>query len=116
MTILIVDDNPEMRRLLRALLEGLAEAIYECADGAEALASYEAHRPDWVLMDIRMRKLDGIEATRRIRDVWPGARIMIVTDYDDTHLREAAQLAGASKYVTKENLIHVRSILLGACT
>ena len=48
MTILIVDDNPEMRRLLRGLLQDVAEAIYECADGAEALATYEAHRLDWV--------------------------------------------------------------------
>jgi two-component system response regulator DegU len=112
MKILIVEDNPEMRRLLRGLLNDVAEAIYECADGAQALAVYEAHRPDWVLMDIRMHEVDGIAATREITRAWPAAQIMIVSDYDDASLRQAAQLAGASEYVTKENLLEVRRILL----
>lgn len=113
MKILIVEDNREMRRLLSGLLKDVAEAIYECADGAEALAAYEAHHPDWVLMDIKMLKMDGIAATRQITRAWPAARIMMVTDYDDTQLREAAHLAGAAEYVTKENLLEVRRILLG---
>lgn len=50
MTVLIVDDNAEMRRLLKSIVRPLAEAAYECGDGAEALAAYAAHRPDWVLM------------------------------------------------------------------
>ena len=114
MTILIVEDNPEMRRLLRGLLEDVVEAIFECEDGAEALATYEAHRPDWVLMDIKMQDIDGIEATRQLTQTWPAARVAMVTDYDDTQLREAAQLAGAKAYVLKENLLEIRKILLGA--
>ena len=112
MKILVVDDNREMRRLLRGLLKDVAEAIYECADGVEALAAYEVHHPDWVLMDVRMREVDGIAATRQITKSWPAARIMIVTDYDDAQLREAARAAGASEYVIKENLLEVRRILI----
>ena len=114
MTILIVEDNPEMRRLLCGLLADIVEAIFECEDGAEAPAAYEAHRPDWVLMDIKMHDADGIEATRQITRTWPAANVAMVTDYDDTQLREAAQLAGAKEYVLKENLLEIRKILLGA--
>ena len=114
MKILMVDDNPEMRRLLRGLLEDLAESIYECADGAQALAAYEAHRPDCVLMDIRMPEMDGITATRQIIKAWPAAQVMIVTDYDDPKLRDAARLAGASEYMLKENLLEVRRILIAS--
>jgi len=114
MKILIVDDNAEMRRLLRVLLKEEAEQIHECADGAEAYAAYESHFPDWVLMDIRMQKVDGITATRQITSVWPTARVMMVTDYDDAKLREEARLAGATEYVTKENLFEIKRVLLGS--
>jgi len=113
MKILIVDDNAEMRRLLHDLLEDVAEEILECIDGGEACTAYEAHFPDWVLMDIRMQKLDGITATREITSAWPEARVMMVTDYDDAKLREAARLAGATEYVTKENLFEIKRVLLG---
>ena len=112
MKILIVEDNRDMRRLLRGLLKDVAETIYECADGAEALAAYEAYRPDCVLMDIKMPKTDGITATRQITTAWPTARVMMVTEYGDAQLREAARLAGASEYVLKENLLEVRRILV----
>lgn len=111
MKLLIVEDNPEMRRLLRRLLNDAVETICECADGMEALSAYEAHQPDWVLMEMTMREANGIEATRRITKAWPSARVIIVTDYDDAMLREAARLAGASALVTKENLLEVRTIL-----
>ena len=111
MKLLIVEDNPRTRRFLREMLADLAAAIYECSDGAEAVAAYEAHAPDWVLMDIRMKEVDGIVATRRIKERWPAAQIMIVTDYDNDALREAAREAGAHEYVLKDSLIAVRRIL-----
>jgi len=93
------------------MLTDLAEAIYECGDGSEAVAAYEAYAPDWVLMDIRMKEVDGIVSTRRIKERWPAAQIMIVTDYDNDALREAASEAGAHEYVLKDSLIAVRRIL-----
>lgn len=108
--LLIVEDHAEFRQELKRLLHDLGE-IYECSDGTEAFSAYSQHQPDWVLMDIRMAGLNGLAATRAIKSVYPEARIVIVTGYDDAELREAARRAGASEYVVKENLPEVRLIL-----
>lgn len=113
MTILIIDDNAGMRRLIRAVVGDLADAVHECGDGAEALDAYRRHRPDWVLMDIKMPGLDGIAASRQITAADPRARIVMVSDYDDERLRAAARGAGARNYVTKERLLDLRPILSG---
>lgn len=102
--LLIVEDSASVRRLIRSMVAGLAGKIHDCSDGADALAAYTRHRPDFVLMDIQMRVMDGITATQRIKAADPAARIIIVTDYDQDDLREAAQQAGACGYVAKENL------------
>ena len=111
MSLLIIDDNQQMRRLISSLVSDLASVIVECSDGAEALEAYTLHRPDWVLMDIRMKQTDGIAATREIKAAHPEARVCIVTDYDDPMLRAAARSAGACDYVLKDNLIEVRRVL-----
>jgi CheY-like chemotaxis protein len=117
MTILIVDDNAGMRRLLRRAVPDGASAVWECADGADALAAYAERQPDVVLMDIRMPRMDGLAATRRIRHLYPSARVVIVTDYDDEDLRAAAREAGACGYALKQNLtelpVLIRSVIGG---
>ena len=111
MTVLIVDDSPPFRALIRTVLAGLADDVQECADGEEALAVYGARRPDWVLMDLQMARMGGLEATRRLVAHDRSARVLIVTDYDDVHWRAAAADAGACGYVLKENLLDVRRLL-----
>jgi CheY-like chemotaxis protein len=111
MRLLIVDDNPGVRRLIRTLLDGVTREIRECADGADARAAYQRERPDFVLMDIQMGTLDGIAATRRIVASDPGARVIIVTNYDQPDLREAAREAGACGFVAKDNLLELLPLL-----
>ena len=111
MKLLIVDDNADMRRLIMGLVRDLAETINECSDGADALAAYIEYQPDWVLMDIKMARLDGIAATRQLIAAFPEAQIVIVTDYGDAKLRAAAKAAGARAYVVKEDLFVLRGIL-----
>jgi len=113
MKVLIVDDNERVRWVIKMIIEDLVDQFYECADGAMALASYTAFRPDWVLMDIKMKDIDGIFATREIKQAFIEAKIMIVTDYDDVGLRKAALSAGAREYVLKEDLVALRRILQG---
>jgi len=114
--VLIVDNSQLMRELIKMMLAGIAEIVGECSDGADALAAYERLRPDWVLMDIGMKNVDGITATRQITTAYPQARILIVTDYNDDDLRRAAREAGASGYVVKENLLDIVDVLAQAET
>lgn len=112
MKLLIVEDNPEMRRVIRRVVSDVADEIDECGDGAEACAAYARTRPDWVLMDIEMPVVDGLTATRRIRADFPDARILMVTQYDDSAMRGAASAAGGCGYVLKDNLPSLRSLLV----
>jgi len=114
MTMLIVDDNPKMRRLIRSAVADLADGIYEGTNGAEAIALHVLHEPDWLVIDIAMPVLDGIEATRRIRGFAPDARIVVLTVLNDPSLREAARDAGACAYLLKENLLDLRQIVTDA--
>lgn len=111
MTFLIVEDNSEMRRLIKRAVTSEGDLVYECSDGSDALASYVRHGPDWVLMDIKMRKVDGISATRQIRQMFPQARIIVVSQYDDPEMREGARQAGAASYVLKDNLLAIRQVI-----
>jgi DNA-binding NarL/FixJ family response regulator len=111
MTVLIVDDNAGVRRLLRRAVLDSAIAIWECADGAEALTAYADRQPDIVLMDIRMPRKDGLAATRQIREFHPDARVVMVTDYEDEDLRKAASEAGACGYVVKQNLTDIGRLM-----
>lgn len=91
--------------MIAEILAPTGAEIRECADGGEALAAYTAVRPDLVLMDIRMARVDGLEATRRIRGAHPTARVLIVTEMDDDAMRDAAKIAGACGYALKDNLL-----------
>jgi CheY-like chemotaxis protein len=114
--LLIVEDNAGMRSLIWSVVADLFEAVTECGDGAGALGAYRECRPDWVLMDVRMPGLDGITATALIKEAFPEARIVIVTDYAETKLRRAALDAGACDYVLKDDLLELRRIVGGACS
>ena len=101
--VLIVDDSEPMRALVKMTLSDVADVVGECADGADALAAYTRLQPDWVLMDVEMKNVDGITATRQITNSYPQARVLIVTNYNDNDLRRASLEAGAFWYIVKEN-------------
>ena len=96
----IADDQPLMRAGFRAVLEatGSIEVVAEAGDGEAAIRAAEAHRPNVVLMDIRMPGTDGIEATRRL----PRDRVLILTTFGlDDYIVDALR-AGASGFLTKD--------------
>jgi len=114
--ILLAEDNPKTRRLIVQMLEqnvdGIDE-IYECEDGREAVDLFQAIRPDWVLMDINLKGVDGLHAAKEITRVNPNAKIVMVTLYDGPEYREAASLAGACAYIQKENIIELVGLIKG---
>jgi DNA-binding NarL/FixJ family response regulator len=102
--VLLVDDQQLMREGLRTILE-LEEGISivgEAADGEAAVAAVERLHPDVILMDIRMPRMDGVEATRRIRAADPDARILVLTTFDEDELVFEAVRAGARGYLLKD--------------
>jgi DNA-binding NarL/FixJ family response regulator len=103
--VLVADDQAMVRAGLRLILESQAdmEVVAEAADGEEALAATRRHRPDVVLMDIRMPRLDGISATRQLIDHDPAIRVLVVTTFDaDQNVYEALR-AGASGFILKDS-------------
>ena len=112
--VLVVEDNASMRALIRSVVSESGSAVYECQDGETAIGLYDELHPDWVLMDIRMGGMDGIAATRAIRQTNPDARVIIVTDHGDPQSPPAAMAAGASGFVLKENLLELPALLAGA--
>jgi DNA-binding NarL/FixJ family response regulator len=101
--VLLADDHPVVRHGLRALLgtlEGI-EVVAEAGNGDEAVREAVLHRPDVVLMDIRMPGLDGVEATRQIRRDCPDTGVLVLTMYDDDATVVTAIQAGARGYLLK---------------
>lgn len=116
MLIQIVDDSPNMRETIKSVLGNLGAEFIEAADGEDAVAQYEARKPDLVIMDIRMsegpgERMDGIAATRAIRGFSPAARVVIVTQYDNDDLRATALAAGAFGYVLKDDLSELLQLI-----
>lgn len=111
MKLLIVEDNPSVRRIIKGFAAQYADEIFECVDGDESLLLYRNQKPDYVLMDINLGETDGIEATRKIIQFDPQAKVIIVTNYDEADLRQLADEAGAVGFVPKENLNLLNTIL-----
>ena len=103
MKVLVVDDDPLVCRSLKVLLsrEPDLHVLGTAGDGERAVALCEGSRPDAVLMDIRMPGMDGIEATRRIKERWPGIRVLILTTFQDNESIRRALEAGADGYLLK---------------
>jgi CheY-like chemotaxis protein len=109
--ILIADDNPEMRRLIRGLIADIDPDVVECANGQEAVDAYNAHLPDLVLMDINMLPMDGLTAARLILSKTPEARIIIVSQHSDFRTRETALSIGVEAFIGKDDLRSLCSLI-----
>ena len=102
--ILLVDDQQLIRQGLRILLEleGDLSIVGEACHGEEALEAFAELQPDVVLMDVRMPGMDGVEATWRLRERWPAARVIILTTFDDDEYVFEGLRAGALGYMLKD--------------
>lgn len=118
--VLLVDDQELVRSGLRRILrkrDGF-EIAAECGDGADVPEALAAHEVDVVVMDLRMKRIDGIEATRRLRTDSDAPAVLVLTTFDDDELLSGALRAGAAGFVLKdspaEDLIRaVRTIAAG---
>lgn len=111
MKILSADDNIRVRKIISQMLKGTVNEFLEAADGQEAVELYKKHKPDYVLMDIEMQKLDGLSATKSILVYDPAAQVIIVTSHDNESYRRAAAEAGAAGFVRKDDILKLKKIL-----
>src|SRR5512138_2505960 len=105
MRVLVVDDHAILRDGIRSLLErqaGIA-VVGEAANGLEALQAAAELQPDIVLMDIAMPVMDGLEATRRLREAHPEIKVLILTQHDSREYVAPLLQAGAAGYVLKRS-------------
>lgn len=105
-TVLLVDDHAEFRKVVHDFLAKLPNitVIGEAANGKEALVQVERLRPDFVLMDIRMPLLSGLEAAKIIKEEWPATRVLITTGSDSDAYRENAHAVHADGFLLKMEL------------
>lgn len=98
--ILVVDDEPAIRKFLRTALDSYGYSIYEAARGEDALVSVATERPDIVLLDLGLPDMDGIEVTRRLRE-WTQVPIVVISVRDQESEKVSTLDAGADDYLTK---------------
>ena len=117
--VLIVDDHAAVRRGVQRILQSFPEWEFcgEAANGEEAVRLAAALKPEIIVMDVSMPGLNGLEATRIIRDVLPTAKVLLLTLHSSTELVRSAFRAGARGYVLKSGaeheLIRALNVVLG---
>jgi len=101
--VVLADDHAVVRKGIREFLEeaGDVDVVAEADDGAQAFDLVEEHQPDVAVLDIRMPRVTGVEATRKIKQRFPHVRVLILTAYDDDPYVFALLQAGADGYVLK---------------
>ena len=119
-SVLIADDHPVVRSGLKALINSIDEfeVVADVSDGASAVREAQLLRPDVVMMDVQMPGVNGLEATRRIRESLPDVAVLMLTMFDDDDTVFAAMRAGAQGYLLKgaeQDEIHraLRSVVAG---
>lgn len=100
-TILVVDDSNLSRKTSRRILESGGHQVRDVADGMSALEQYALDRPDLVLLDVTMADMNGLEVLEQLRQIDPGARVVMATADVQSSTRELAMAGGAVGFVIK---------------
>ncbi|MDH5638953.1 MAG: response regulator transcription factor [Nitrospinota bacterium] len=101
--VLIADDESHTRVLVRQLFISMgADVVAEASDGAEAVEAFEQSKPDIVLLDLNMPRMDGIRALKRIREISPGAFVVMLTSLSSMEVANECIKQGASGYIRKD--------------
>jgi two-component system response regulator NreC len=105
-TIILADDHELVRKSIAALLrdEPDFDVVAECSNGREALELVSRHRPSVAVIDVAMPELNGIEATRRLREISPETRVIVLSNYSDAAYVREMLAAGAVGYIVKSGV------------
>lgn len=116
--VVVIDDHPIVRKMLVNVLNTEYELVGECSDGEAGLQLVQELRPDLVILDLELPKLDGLSVIRGIRAQQPGARILVLSAKPEMVMANHTRIAGANGYVNKNRGVEelcgvVRAVLLG---
>jgi DNA-binding NarL/FixJ family response regulator len=111
MRFLFIDDNTMFRSFLREFIIKEGDEFMELIDGLNLNNAYREFQPDWVLLDIPYKNGNGIKAARLLKEEFPLARLIFVTDYTDQRFRKEAAKTGATAFIPKENLFELHNII-----
>lgn len=101
--VLLADDEPHIRKFIGLVLRRLGQpAIFEAANGQEAVAQFKLHHPDFVLLDVNMPVMDGVQALAEIRQADPEALVIMLTSLTNRQTVEQCASLGALDYVRKD--------------
>ena len=114
-TVLVVEDELKISRLIRDYLEGAGFGVIEAADGGTAISMARAHRPDMIVLDLGLPGMDGLDVTRRLRETSSVPIIMVTARVEETDRIVGLEL-GADDYITKpfspkELVARIRAVL-----
>lgn len=114
MKIILVDDNADIRDIIKQIINEESQSpctFIELDDGEPVVETYAYFRPDWIFMDIKMQRVDGLKAAGELLAHFPHARIVFVSQYDDAAYREAARKLGAFGYIIKDDLFAIPELI-----
>lgn len=105
-SVLLVDDQELFREIARSMFESTGDfkVVAEAVDGIEAVNAYARYNPDFVLMDVQMARMNGIEAARHILQNDPRANVVLISMRNDPEYARAASVLGCRGFVTKRDL------------
>jgi len=105
--VLLVDDHTMLRQALRSIVDGCAnmEVVGEATNGLEAIETVTRVRPDVVVMDVNMPKMNGVEATKHIKKMFLQTSVIGLSVQDEMEIRRKMQAAGICSYLTKESAV-----------
>jgi len=109
--IMIIDDNARFRALVRKIISDPSDTVLELDDGAGVADAYTAFHPDWVLMDVHMKVVDGMEATRQLMASFPEAKVIFLSNFTNKRLVAKGLGLGAKAYLSKEDIFAVKPII-----
>jgi DNA-binding NarL/FixJ family response regulator len=111
--VLVADDHAGVRKALAAVLDLIGfQVVGQATDGAEAVALATQLAPDLVVMDLSMPILNGLDATRLLREALPATPVVVFTAFEGDELKHAARTAGAAAYLVKGAPVeHLREVL-----
>ncbi|MFO7448471.1 MAG: response regulator [Ignavibacteriaceae bacterium] len=111
MRFLIVDDNDAFRAYLKQLVTNANDQCIELHDGLCVNSVYKVFKPDWVLLDIMMKEVNGLKAAENLVKEFPDARFAIISGYSDDIFRKRAEELGAEAFISKDNLFDLIGII-----